>query len=513
MTGVEGAIAQEAQKLIVRHERYARDLHDEFERRNRRSNRSDTKTVYRPSYWESAPGFDPYLVRARLKKIAPAVRSALRAERYFPRSAISYSVPKEDGSEREVSVFQVADAAVSRLIYTSLLSKNRSRLSAYSFAYRRDLTVHDAIQHVASDVRGKDRVFVAEYDFRKYFDSIHHEHIWQILHERNFLMTQIEEGVIEAFLTVPTIPLSRYEEHSTERRTRGVPQGTSMSLFLANVAAWPLDRALERLGVGFARYADDTLIWSHDYARICDAAEVLNDAAAAIGADLNLAKSEGISLFGPAHAPAELAARKSRIEFVGYSFSSNGVAMRASTQSRIQKRIAHLIFRNLLEEPKKGNFVPSRYRPPVDRDYVVLVYQLRRYLYGDLSERKLRRYLGRTTPRIHYKGVMSFYPLIDEPGALEALDGWMLHTIWTTLRLRARMIEATGAVPVPPWGLSKAELVAFRGRSTDGSVLDLRMPSFVRMGSLLKRAAQVHGANAIAHQRSNLYYLGPKPIR
>jgi len=40
------------------------------------------------------------------------------------------------------------------------------------------------------------------------------------------------------------------------RRERGIPQGTSISLFLANVAPWDLDRSLERLGVSFVRYAD-----------------------------------------------------------------------------------------------------------------------------------------------------------------------------------------------------------------------------------------------------------------
>lgn len=508
MTRIEAAIAAEAQKLIVRHERYMRDLHDEFKRRNRRSGRTDTKTILRPEYWALDPGFNPYFVRARVTKIARSVRTALRRQLYYPRCAVSYSVAKDDGSERSVSVFQVADAAVSRQIYKSLLEKNRSRLSAYSFAYRDDLTVHDAIQHIAADIRGKDRVFVAEYDFRKYFDSILHEHVWRILEERGFLMTDIERSVIRAFLSVGSLPISTYQKTCDDTRQRGVPQGTSMSLFMANVAAWPLDRALERLGVGFARYADDTLIWSPDYGRICAAAEILNEAAASIGADLNLAKSEGISLFGPASAPGELATRKSKIEFVGYSFSSTGTGIRESTKERIKERVSHLIYRNLLEEPKQGNLVPARYAPPIDRDYVVLIYQLRRYMYGDLSERKLRRYLGRTTPRIHYKGVMSFYPLVDAERELEDLDGWMLHTIWTTLRLRQRLLMGRGVPLVDPWGFPKPDLVRFRGVSSSGSHLDMRMPSFVRMGMLLRRAAEVHGANAIAHKRSNLYYLG-----
>jgi RNA-directed DNA polymerase len=292
------------------------------------------------------------------------------------------------------------------------------------------------------------------------------------------------------------------------RRQRGVPQGTSVSLFLANVAAWPLDRALERLGVGFARYADDTLIWSPDYARLCEGVDAINEEAESIGVRLNLRKSEGISILAPTEAPAEFKS-KPTVEFVGYAFSASGISIRASAVQRIKKRIAYLIYRNLIEAPKRGQIVPTRFAPPVDRDYVVLIYQLRRYLYGDLSEEKLRKYLGRTAPRMHYKGVMSFYPLVDDSSLLKQLDGWLLHTVFTSVKERQRILLAAGhSVTVPPHTTAKANLPNFFGMSTGGTTLDLRLPSLVRMGKLLRRAAQTHGPNTIGHRRSNQYYLG-----
>jgi hypothetical protein len=432
----------------------------------------------------------------------------LRDRVYLPRNAVFYEVPKADGTMREVSVFQVADSAVSRLVFGNLLEKNRQRLSAYSFAYRSDLTVHDAIQHIAADIRDKPRIFVAEYDFSKYFDSIRHEHIWRTLRQQRFLVTEVEELVLRGFLEAPTLSRAAYRERGDERRTRGVPQGTSVSLFLANVAAWPLDRALERLGVGFARYADDTLIWSPDYARICEAVDALNEAAAAIGAELNLRKSEGISILAPGDAPTEFKSKDS-VDFVGYSFSSRGISIRSSSIDRIKERVAHLIYRNLLEAPLNGIVVPSRFGPPVDRDYVVLIYQLRRYLYGDLSEERLRKYTRRTVPRMHYKGVMAFYPLVDRDDVLRSLDGWMLHTVYTSLRKRAAILASHGHSALPePHGICSGNLPGFRGTTSKGVRLDLRLPSFVRMGKLLRRASRAHGPNAIGHRRSNLYYLG-----
>lgn len=179
-------ILDEAQRLIRRHERYAQDLTDEFRRRNRRTGAADVPNILRPSYWDVDPGFNPYLVRARNERIGRSIRARLRGREYEPRNAVCFEVPKPDGTMREVSVFQVADSAVSRVVFNSLLRKNRQRLSAYSFAYRSDVTVHDAIQHIAADIRDKPRIFVAEYDFTRYFDSILHEHVWQHCGSKGF---------------------------------------------------------------------------------------------------------------------------------------------------------------------------------------------------------------------------------------------------------------------------------------------------------------------------------------
>jgi RNA-directed DNA polymerase len=499
-------VEAEAVRLVRRWERYAQNLHDEFSRRNRRSGGATMKTLLRPSYWSSASGFDPYLVRSRSAKIAEAIDARLLRHRYAPRNAVTYSVPKSDGSPRRVSVFQIADSAVSRIIFQSLRDKNRNRFSGYSFAYRNDLTVHDAVQHIAADLIGSKRMFVAEYDFSKYFDSISHDHLWRILTDRRFLVTALERSVIEAFLSVPTLDIAEYSEFGGETRTEGVPQGTSLSLFLANVAAWELDRSLERLGVGFARFADDTLIWSQDYSRISEAAHVLNEAAQQIGANLNLKKSDGISILAPPRAPVEFQ-HKSSVEFVGYSFTTSRVGIRRSAVARIKNHISGLVFHNLIEQPLRANFNLVRIADPIDRDYVTMHRQIRRFMYGDLSEERLVKYLNRSVPLIRFKGVMAFYPLVDDEAQLKEMDGWLVRIVHSAMRKRAAMFTAAGVGQLPPpHGLTAEELIQFRGTSTDGSPIDLRLPSFSRISRLLYRAATVYGPNKITDPRSTHYY-------
>ena len=154
----------------------------------------------------------------------------------------------------------------------------------------------DAIQYASTELRGIPRAFIAEYDFSKFFDNISHDYLWRVISDQNFLLTPTEEAVVRAILAAPSLPAGSYVKSGGPPRDRGVPQGTSVSLFLANIAAWELDRALERLGVSFVRYADDTLIWSADYAQTCRAAEALHVMSERIGAPLNFKKSGGIRL-------------------------------------------------------------------------------------------------------------------------------------------------------------------------------------------------------------------------
>jgi hypothetical protein len=509
---LDDALRAECVKLITRFELYARELRDDDGRRSRRTGVMHRGNIHRPSYWQVNSAFDPYRVRASCAPIARAVGLALRAHDYSPLNPVAYQVPKPGGDKRTVSVFAVADAVVSRRVYSSLLAKNKARLSAYSYAYRDDLTAHDAIQHISADLTGRGRLFLAEYDFSKYFDTISHEYLWRTLEQRAFLMTDLERQVLEQFLQANLQEQANYQarSHQTERRTHGVPQGTSVSLFLANVAAWELDRALERLGIGFARYADDTLIWSHDYARICDAVETLSGISTEIGSPLNFKKSHGISIFTPEGAPAEFKS-KSSVEFVGYRFSEHGVGMRESVVHRIKQRLAYLVWVNLLEPLKNNQFVSARTVPRVDRDYLVMVMQIRRYMYGDLNEDKLRRLRNGSARRVHYPGVMSYFPLVTDLAQLKALDGWLLHTVYTSLQARGRLLAARGVSPLPdPHGLSRSDLpAAYSSSNRTGRRLDLRLPSFVRIGTAIGRAAQAHGPNAVGKKGGPQHYKYP----
>ena len=172
-----------------------------------------------------------------------------------------------------------------------------------------------------------------------------------------------------------------------------------------------------------------------------------------------------------------------------------------SLVSKAKRRLSHLIFSNLLQEPLQGRVNHARLNG-LDRDYLVLISQIRRYLYGDLCEEQVRRYLTRTVPGIHYRGFMSFFPVVDNDELLKNLDGWLVSKIYLALRRRTKLLQNSGVSALPaPHSRERAELVNLKIGD-----IDLSIPSFLRMSKVLRSAVRTHGANAIANPRSAYYY-------
>jgi len=286
---LEYAILSAARDRIRKHERAVRRAKDEHSRRLRRSTLQLAAPLATGSdRWALRPEHDPYHVRAKARVIAHSMSAALQQRSYTPLEPLAIAVPKRSGELRYVNSYAIADEVVSRMVFDALVRKNHSRFSARSYAYRPDRGVHDAVDFIHTELRRYSRVYVAEYDFSSYFDCISHEWIWKTLADLRFSLTPLETTVIEAFLTSRryTSPSPGAPFPHLGAQLRGVPQGTAISLALANIAATPLDLDLERIGVGFARYADDTLIWSSSYEKTGQAADALHRHAGNMGVGL-----------------------------------------------------------------------------------------------------------------------------------------------------------------------------------------------------------------------------------
>jgi hypothetical protein len=485
-------IIAECTKLIDRHHAYHNHLHSEWRRNQNRIAAAPEKVIKVPEYWGLDQKFNPFYVRRNASAIAKSIAHKINNHSFIPHTPHAKKIPKSGGGERELTVYQIPDSAVSTYFYSRLLAKNRHRFSSFSYAYRNDRNVHFAIQDIAVDLGRNARTFIAEFDFSDFFGSIDHEFLFAQLHENGFLVSKEEEEVIRAFLS---------------NRDRGIPQGTSLSLFLANLVCWKLDKSLEKAGLKFARYADDTVIWSPSYTAICEAFNIVNSFSRDAQVPINMKKSEGISLLSRDGLAAEILS-KSSFNFLGYSIGVERISIREKTEQRIKKQVSYLLYRNLIQplksRPLKGLIIPSNNR---DKALLVAMTQIRRYLYGGLLHRDMVDYVKGRRQSLHFKGVMSFYPLISDIAQLRALDGWLISTIDRCVQARSRLLIAHGFNRQHsfPFNVRRMEILTkYRAKRIVGKRL-LEIPSFQLVYKALQRGVLETGIEKVMHPESSKY--------
>lgn len=483
-------IREEAIKLIARYHEYHNRVHLETERNHKRlGDSAPPKKIHVPNYWSHDKKFNPFYVKSRYKSIARSIAKKIENRTYRPNNPFIKSVPKSDGGIRKVAIYQIPDAAISKLFFNRLLTKNKHRFSSFSYAYRNDRNVHFAIQDIAVDLRRNERTFLAEFDFSDFFGSISHDFLRAQFLENGFFISPEERFIINAFL---------------REREVGVPQGTSISLFLANLTCWSFDHDLEREGVKFSRYADDTIVWSQDYSKICNAFGIINRFSKSSGVKINATKSEGISLLTSGDLPYEMKAKKS-LNFLGYSVSVDKVSIKDKSLRKIQKQISYILYRNLIQPLRRpslaGQEIPSNNK---DKNFLSAMLEIRRYMYGGLSKKQIKDFLSGRSKRMYFKGVMSFYPLVDDTRQLVMLDGWLLSVIHRTLILRSKLLlsHKHDRRHIFPFNVSRNELLDRCSKmKISGSPL-LEIPSFLLIHKALKKGLIEGGIERIMNPAS-----------
>lgn len=485
------AIEVEAEKSAAKFQLYHNYLHIDYTRKLNRLKNVPPKNVKKPEEWFHAKKHNPFYVLKHKNKIAYAVAKRIKDRTYKPDEPFTKHVPKKNGGTRTISVFQLQDSAVSDKFYHDLLKKNKHRFSSFSYAYRNDRNVHFAIQDISNELKQSPRIFIAEFDFSNFFGSIDHIYLKRQLKENCFSISATEEFIIEAFLQGST----------------GIHLGTSISLFLANVACWKLDRKLEDEGLRFARYADDTIIWSKDYQKICKAFDIINEFSKAAGININFSKSDGISLLQKNGMRSEFSHNKTHVDYLGYKLTVESIGIRQSSVKHIKDQISSLLNKNLLQPLKKNPVQAKRFPTATkDEDFKTAISEVRRFLYGNLTEQSIKKYLNGTYVTLSFKGIMSFYPLVDDEEQMKELDRWLISTIMNCLRKRRLLLIKLGyPTDIFPFNLDKDNLIKICKTKDNGKY---QIPSFLRICLALKLGIKNQGITKVMHPDSN-YYEAP----
>lgn len=500
---LEEEIVGVCEDKIRRHRRRQRALTDYLERRAMRSSAIyPPSSRSRPEMWRTNRNLDPYDVIKRSASLSHGIRRSIRADQYVVNQPSEILIPKSDGTNRTVQSFEIPDEAVSRLLFKSLTQKNRALFGAHAYAYRDSVGVYDALRYISSEWSGRHRLYVGSFDLKKYFESIDHSYLFHEIESLWIHATKREVDLCRKFVEAARLSdRSNPSPKSTSiTANSGIPQGTTVSLFLANLAMLQLDRNLERAGVQFARYADDLVFWSDDYKIASRGVELLYQWSRKSGVAINTEKSMGLKLVtSHSFADAEISSATS-ISFLGHAISLDAVRPKQSRLKRLKNEVQRLIYLALLKEPLNGTQNLARIARGQDRDYISLIWQLRRKLYGHMSENQLMRFTRGHIPYLGIGGAIAQFSVVTDDTDLREFDRWLELQIWLALKKRSALLRNNIQYSNEPyiWSLPLPKLRDWAGYSTTNSqYIDFTIPSAIRMINFVQRAIRLHGPSII----------------
>lgn len=425
--------------------------------------------------------FDPKFCARNANFLAKTIWHKVLTDQYEPTPAVNYQIPKPDGSKRSIMAFSIPDAALANVVLKRTRDRNTKRLSPSSYAYHPDKNVFDAILALKDfDAGGK--LFAVQIDFEKYFDMIPTGYLNERLGDAGKIsLTPHERHIFDRFLRHRHCDYKDYSKGKYKRRHKGTPQGSSVSLLLANIANHELDTALAAESGKFVRFADDVVALCRTYEQAQLLERCFYDHCSNSGLKINEEKSLGIAII--AGSEQELLSYP-HFDYLGYRFSQDGLGVPDKVVARIKTRISRLVNIYLLQylgEGFKSNraaIAPYAY----DWDLLGLIYELRRSLYGGLSEEELRAFIHEGKMLRKMKGLMGFYCLIDDPSEMRKIDGWMLSVVRRAMVVRNRILQAKYGqnCPTP----TNAQLATGEWLDTEawrgGDLPEARMPSLIR---------------------------------
>ena len=259
------------------------------------------RAVKRVQQNQGSPGVDGLTVEALpayLRQHWAAIRDQLLTGRYQPSAVQRVEIPKPDGGVRTLGIPTVLDRFIQQAVLQVLQPMIDPSFSESSYGFRPGRRAHDAVCQAQRYVQSGRR-WVVDVDLAQFFDRVNHDMLMGLLAKRiiDARVLRLIRRYLEAGVMVTGVVVERHD---------GTPQGGPLSPLLANVLLDVVDRALERRGHRFARYADDCNV----YVRSKRAAERVMEGLVGLYAKLKLQINPSKSAVARAWDRA----------FLGYSF-------------------------------------------------------------------------------------------------------------------------------------------------------------------------------------------------
>jgi len=227
------------------------------------------REAYRRTRKDGATGIDGVTAsayEANLEANLLDLLERLKSGRYHAPPVRRVYIPKADGSRRPLGIPTFEDKVAQRAVAMVLEAVYEQDFLPCSYGFRPGRSAHQAVEALRNGIMDRRLWWVIDIDIRKYFDSIPHAQLRDVLDQR------VTDGVIRRMID-KWLAAGVLEDGALHRPTEGTPQGGVVSPCLSNIFLHhALDRWYEsevrpRLSGGsmLVRFADDLVMAFADY--------------------------------------------------------------------------------------------------------------------------------------------------------------------------------------------------------------------------------------------------------
>src|SRR6202048_2644460 len=189
----------------------------------------------REAYWltrkDGATGIDGMTAQeyeANLEANLRDLRERIVSGRYKAPPVRRSYIPKADGSQRPLGIPTFEDKVAQRAIAMVLEAVYEQDFLSCSYGFRPGRSAHQALRQLSGVMTVRTQHWVLDVDVRKYFDSISHSHLREILDQR------VTDGVIRRMID-KWLNAGVLEAGDLHFATEGTPQGGVISPMLSNI--------------------------------------------------------------------------------------------------------------------------------------------------------------------------------------------------------------------------------------------------------------------------------------
>lgn len=317
-----------------------------IERMHRKMSSQSTNRLYdvQPEGYTFAQAF---FEKHRLSRIL--ARSVASAEHTF--SPVRLNDIILGGRRRTVYSFTHIDHIVHAAVYAMLADDMQSMVSPHVYSYVKGRDKQQAITAMAKFVRAHRKkhpdpktrgLYVLRCDIKAYGQSIP-------VGPSSLLWGQIRDAFVAAYRRPPTPaetvllsalirPVLMHPDGGRYQPLFGIPDGSSLSAWLLNLYASPLDEALSEIKGGlYARYGDDMVFAHEDPVAFAEAERRVGKVLPWLGLERSAAKSRRY-YFNAAGRPAGDCKGITHIEFLGLRLAFDGTVSLKTEKTRLLLR-------------------------------------------------------------------------------------------------------------------------------------------------------------------------------